>query len=155
MKKCLVVLLIVVLLMNVVGCGNKTKDMNELFKPKYEELFAEDERWLVSPFWSFDSDGNWMEIKTQPYTEERLNGFLKNNDFVNYNADSKSNELANTYAWDLIQQFNDELGMSAATKKMKETNALMGMQTQENDDYKISWSYHPDTGLVVLYEVNN
>ena len=34
---------------------------------------------------------------------------------------------------------------------MLKTNALMGRQTEENDKYKVAWSYHPDDGLEVTY----
>lgn len=33
-----------------------------------------------------------------------------------------------------------------------ETNALMGRQREENDKYRVSWTYHPNRGLEVTYE---
>ena len=34
---------------------------------------------------------------------------------------------------------------------MMNTSALMGRQVEENDKYKVSWTYHPDDGLTVTY----
>jgi len=52
-----------------------------------------------------------------------------------------------------IKFINAELGFSAALyDKMMETTALMGRQTEENTKYRVSWTYHPDRGLEVMYE---
>lgn len=57
------------------------------------------------------------------------------------------------HALDAIQHANIELGFSGALyDKMLNTNALMGRQTEENKKYRVSWTYHPDEGLEVLYE---
>ena len=55
---------------------------------------------------------------------------------------------------DFIEQVNIDLGFSAAlSEKMNTTSWDMGRQTQENDDYIVSWTFHPDKGLEVMYEV--
>ena len=52
-----------------------------------------------------------------------------------------------------IQYANEALGFNGALySKMLETNSLMGRQSEENRKYKVSWSYHPDDGLEVIYE---
>ncbi len=52
-----------------------------------------------------------------------------------------------------IQYANEEFGFSGAVySKMMETSALMGRQSEENDKYIVSWTYHPDDGLEVTYE---
>ncbi len=61
-----------------------------------------------------------------------------------------------TEAADAIQDINRELGFSSALyQKMIETRALDGRQYDENDRVKVSWTYHPDEGLVVTYEKKN
>ena len=40
------------------------------------------------------------------------------------------------------------------TEKMASTRALDGMQSQNCGDFTVSWTYHPDNGLKVIYEVN-
>lgn len=52
-----------------------------------------------------------------------------------------------------IQFANEELGFSSSVyDQMMETTALMGMQSEENGKYRVSWSYHPNKGLEVRYE---
>lgn len=52
-----------------------------------------------------------------------------------------------------IKYANEELGFNGSLySKMTETSALMGRQSEENDKYKVSWTYHPNNGLVVTYE---
>jgi len=48
---------------------------------------------------------------------------------------------------------NTKLGFSDAVyRKMLQTSALMGRQSEENSKYRVSWTYHPDSGLEVMYE---
>lgn len=35
---------------------------------------------------------------------------------------------------------------------MKMTRAIDGAQTDENEHFKVTWTYHPDEGLNVIYE---
>ena len=56
-------------------------------------------------------------------------------------------------ALEAIQYVNEELGFNGALyDQMLKTNALMGVRTEENDKYKVSWTYHPDDGLEATYE---
>lgn len=56
-------------------------------------------------------------------------------------------------ALEAIKYANEELGFNGSLySKMMETSALMGRQSEENDKYKVSWTYHPDDGLKVTYE---
>lgn len=56
-------------------------------------------------------------------------------------------------ALEAIKYVNQELGFNGAVyDRMMETNALMGRQSEENDKYRVSWTYHPDEGLEVTYE---
>lgn len=43
---------------------------------------------------------------------------------------------------------------SSVAEKMSSTRALDGMQSQNCGDFTVSWTYHPDNGLKVIYEVN-
>ncbi len=52
-----------------------------------------------------------------------------------------------------IRFLNERFCFSAAVyRKMMETTALMGRQSEENGKYRVSWSYHPSRGLEVMYE---
>ena len=50
-----------------------------------------------------------------------------------------------------IRYANDELGFPGVYSQMLNTSAIMGRQTDENSKYKVSWTYHPDDGLTVIY----
>lgn len=51
-----------------------------------------------------------------------------------------------------IKHANTALGFdSGLYDQMLQTNALMGRQTEENNKYRVAWSYHPDDGLEVTY----
>ena len=52
-----------------------------------------------------------------------------------------------------IFMMNSKLKFSEALKnKMSTTRAIDGTQNDENDKFKVSWTYHPDNGLQVIYE---
>ena len=54
-------------------------------------------------------------------------------------------------ALEAIKYANEELGFPGVYSDMLRTTALMGRQTEENNKYKVSWTYHPDDGLTVTY----
>ncbi len=37
--------------------------------------------------------------------------------------------------------------------KMQRTNALAGIQSEVHNSYRVSWTYHPDNGLEVMFEM--
>ena len=51
-----------------------------------------------------------------------------------------------------IRYANDELDFPGVYSLMLNTTALMDRQSEENSKYKVSWSYHPDRGLEVMYK---
>ena len=52
----------------------------------------------------------------------------------------------------LIEKANKYMGFTSALyKKMLNTRALDGTQKDENDWVSVSWTYHPDQGLEVIY----
>lgn len=52
-----------------------------------------------------------------------------------------------------IQFMNGKCGFpDSVYKRMMSTSALMGQQSEENKKFRVSWTYHPDRGLEVLYE---
>lgn len=51
-----------------------------------------------------------------------------------------------------IKSANEELGFNDSLYvKMENTSSLDGMQTEENNKIEVSWKFHPDTGLQVIY----
>lgn len=89
--------------------------------------------------WMFQRLDNFFAIDTHP------------EEWDTRTLDWSGNE--EKHALEAIQHANTELGFSRAVyEKMLNTNALMGRQTEENEKYRVSWTYHPDNGLEVMYE---
>ena len=56
-------------------------------------------------------------------------------------------------ALEAIKYANEALGFNGSVySRMLNTTALMGRQSEENSKYRISWTYHPNSGLEVTYE---
>lgn len=67
-------------------------------------------------------------------------------------ADSKNKYDTDTY-YDILKIIRKLDLPSSLEDSMNTTNALMGKQTESYDDYEVSWSYHPDNGLDVIFSV--
>lgn len=89
-------------------------------------------------------DDSYMEIDTNPYDRDYDELELwQQVTFERTQSDSIKG----------IRFLNERFGFSAAVyRKMMETTALMGRQSEENGKYRVSWSYHPSRGLEVMYE---
>lgn len=78
-------------------------------------------------------DGSYLQIDTNP---------------------SDLDDYTSTIAWEYVEDVNKELDFTEAlSKKMEQTRALDGTMEEENDDVKVSWTYHPDNGLEVTYSL--
>lgn len=65
-------------------------------------------------------------------------------------------DFSSTEAWELIKKLNDALDLPEAVEtKMETTRAMDGRITQTYGKITVSWTYHPDKGLQVLYEKSN
>ena len=125
-----VAIVAVIIAVITLGGGSK-KDFNDL----YPDLDAE--RWCT-----IASDGSYMKIDTNPNNKD-------GDDFTW--SDYESFVLP---ANEKIEQINKELGFSDALyEKMNSTTWSMGKQTDSNENYTVTWTYHPDKGLEVMYEL--
>ena len=98
------------------------------FNDQYSDLA--DKSWC-----EIAEDGSWIQIDTNPY-----------------NIDDYSNALA----WGAIESINADLGFSSAiSEEMKTTRALDGKQSATAGKYTVTWSYHPDRGLLAIYKIND
>lgn len=85
------------------------------------------------------ADGSYLKIDTNPNNED--------DDSIFYNVAVAQDSL------NAIKFVNEKLGFpDSLYQKMVSTTALMGRQTEENKKFVVSWSYHPDKGLEVMYE---
>ena len=95
------------------------------FESKFSDI--QQETWCT-----IASDGSYMTIDTNP---------------------SNIDDYYSSSAVSAVERVNRELGFSdSVMSKMRQTRALDGRQSDENDKYKVSWTYHPDQGLEVTYE---
>lgn len=83
---------------------------------------------------------NYFSLDTDPYEgmDEGMRALLL--------PDTQTNTL------EAIRYANNELGFPGSVySDMLKTSAMMGRQSEENNKYKVSWTYHPDHGLEVTY----
>jgi uncharacterized membrane protein YvbJ len=103
------------------------------FSKKYSEF--NDVAWC-----DVDPSGEWISFDTNPY---------------DFDSDDYPS-LATMYmsdATDAIQEVLDDLNFSSAVyQKMLSTTWSQGIQSEENNKYVVSWSYHPEKGLEVMFE---
>lgn len=110
--------------------GSKFDFNKEYYDIKYE-------KWCT-----IADDGTWMMLDTNPTDMD--------SDDMGYSYYAEVYTPCN----DEIEKVNAELGFSSAVyKKMGETTWSQGRQTESNDKFTVSWTYHPDKGLEVMYEV--
>lgn len=89
-------------------------------------------------------DDSYLKIDTNPYDQSV--------DELTY-VELSTFDQVQTDSLNGIKFVNERLGFTDALySKMMGTTALMGVQTEENDKYCVSWTYHPDNGLEVMYE---
>lgn len=89
------------------------------------------------------NDGSWISIDTNP-DDLDSDGYSYLLWMLAYFDDTEA----------AIKNINKELGFNDAVyKRMQETTAIQGRQSEENDKYKVSWTYHPDRGLEITWEV--
>lgn len=134
-KKNLTVIGIVIILITVciLLITNFIKTNAIDFSEKYSYMADE-------PYCTIASDGSYIELDSNPYDYD--------NDSYLYIISDYTIEVVNA-----VEQINSDLGFTQAlSQKMNETNALQGKQFEENDKYQVTWTYHPDKGLNVIYE---
>ncbi len=130
MKKKMVALLLAigVLMVGIVGCGNKGPD----FQALYDEY--------CDPIWAaVGSDGSYLTIDTNPFNQEGVGIAYEDSAYAILEVDE---------AMGLPESLYNDMGS---------TTAMMGKQSETFSDVgvTVSWSYHPDNGLEVTYKLTN
>ena len=65
-------------------------------------------------------------------------------------------EMNFSWVWDDIVDINKMLGLpDSLNEKLKTTRSIDGRQSESFDNVDVSWTYHPDNGLEVIYEAKN
>ena len=98
--------------------------------PDFDALY---EKYCDASYASVGTDDSYLSIDTNPYNID---------DYFDSDASNA------------IQNVNLALGLpDSVLQRMEETNALQGVQTYDNDEIEVSWTYHPDNGLEVTYSL--
>lgn len=140
MKKFIAILMVAVMSLSLIACSeDKAETLSPREQAKQKLADAHKEKCTgdgASTYAKLSDDGLALTIDTNPYDSKYSNDY----------------ELDATAA---VFAVNSYLGFPTSVKeKMQSTRALDGMQSQECGDYMVTWSYHPDNGLKVIYEVN-
>lgn len=73
---------------------------------------------------------------------------------VDTNPDDKD-EYIEMDAYYAVEKINKDLGFPESVyERMNTTSALDGRQEYDIEEYTVSWKYHPDNGMEIIYEVN-
>lgn len=100
-------------------------------KPNFNAVYKEycDSTWAI-----VSEDGSYLKIDTNPNNID---------DYFDYDA------------YQAVSLVNDALGLpESLLEKMGSTRALDGTQVQRYENITVTWTYHPDNGLEVIYEAN-
>lgn len=127
------VAVVAVIVVVCLGGGIGKKDFNDLYPQLDEEMWC-----------TVAEDGSYLKIDTNPF-------------------DTDSDDFTLSYyenyfmpADEMIQQINKDLGFpDALYEKMTTSTWSMGKQSDSNKNYTVSWTYHPDKGLEVMYEIKD
>ncbi len=129
MKKTIVVIAVIAIISSLMSCSNNSGDRETVVKKDFRDMYTE------KIYCDIASDGSWMKIDTNP------------NNFDDY---------ADTNAFTMIQLVNYELGFpSWVWEDMCATRSLDGRQSETHGRYEVSWTYHPNTGMEVIYKIIN
>ena len=124
-KKISIIFILVVVSLALAACGQSGYD----FENKFSDI-AENE-WIT-----IAEDGSFIRIDTNPRN-------VRGGDFS-----------TQFLAMEDLERVNEELGFSdALIARMTSTRALDGRQEEVGDTIRVSWSFHPNSGLVVMYEI--
>ena len=140
MKRIIVLAFVVAMCFSLVACGSNggskaTVDPVEEAKTKLAEAYDSCCGGLTDAYARIGSDNMSLVIDTRP-------------------TDGWASQYEDT-AIATILAVNLELGLpSSLTEKMSSTRALDGTQSQDCGAYTVTWNYHPENGLKVIYEVN-
>ncbi len=150
MKKFLLILLSLAVCIAMCACGNTQKDIDEKFDGVQESGVAdpkEESKSKLSDAYDAIADGpGASDYATLAYDKMSLVIDTNPNDgYFKY----ESNATAAVMAVNLYLELP-----SSISEKMSSTRALDGMQSQNCGSFTVSWTYHPDNGLRVIYEVN-
>lgn len=158
MKKYIVSVFVAFMLVTLSGCGNS--DKIESLESRLSELEAKNDT-LMS--WYEDIQAKEEEIEASKPDFEKIYESAPDDGTVSIAEDGLSltvdtnplnvEDYNSSEALTYIEEVNEELGLpDSLYERMVSTRAMDGTQSSEYDNVDVSWTYHPDNGLKVIYE---
>ena len=160
MKKAIILTLVLILMLSLTACGDAgtyKKAQSALEQGEYKQTIA-----------LLDSIPNYDD--TDKLRQQANAGVLTNiveeaggTEFCNIGSDgsfikldtnpSDIKDYYNPAYIQAVKDINIALGFSASLwEKMGQTRAMDGRLTDENEEFTVSWTYHPSSGMSALYE---
>lgn len=132
-----ILIVILVITSIVIISNNKKRHEAELAKIEEEknkiDLAKIYEKYCSSEWAYLSSDGSSLTIDTNP-------------------SNASYNKVAKEATYGFVN-VNNALGLpDSVLEKMKHTRALDGIQTETFEGLEVSWSYHPENGMEIIYE---
>lgn len=123
------IILIIALCSSDEGTSSKKKKSSQV---NFEKISEELE--LGSYYVNVASDNSYMEIDTNPLDLE---------------------DFSSLEAYNMVKKINRKLNLpESLDNKMDNTRSMDGRLQETYDKVTVSWTYHPDKGLEVMYEKN-
>lgn len=112
------------------GSARDTVQIEVTYGPDFRELYRQ---YCNSTWASAGSDGSYLSIDTNPF-------------------DWDDDGLAYPAAYYAVEKINNALGLpSSLYAEIGETRGIDGKQTRHYSGVTVTWSYHPDKGLEIMY----
>ena len=154
MKKTLVCIMIFCLLFSLCACGNKTEKI--VSQPEKAEIDFQNVLDEVKKEYEDDFSKYAKEAGYDLATIDDVGGYYVSKDSKSMMFESGTNYVQafiRAYRIKLLSTVFEKLDISSATlAKITNTRAIDGTQTDENDKVKLTWNYHPDNGLSIVFE---
>lgn len=116
---------IVIIIAVIAITANSGPNFKKIYKNHCESVWAE-----------VGSDNSFLTIDTNPFDEE-------------------DEGLAYYEAYTAVKTINEKLGLPASLfEEMGNTTSADGKQNETYGKVSVSWKYHPDSGLEVIYKKN-
>lgn len=113
-------------LMILMGCGSSSPITRSY--EKVSEEYPGAWEWC-----DLADDGSYLTIDTNPYDEDAY---------------------MSLDAYDMIMDINKELGFPESIgMRMGKTRSMDGIQNYDGEKVRAQWTYHPNDGLEVMYEL--
>ena len=130
-----------------------------LARAKYDDIVAEQA--AKDAAIAAEQDERETKARRLAALKNKLSEFVDLHQIGKVSSDGMSLEVNTTEkeAWHgesfhKITWINMGLGLpDSLADKMAQTRALDGRQTYDSGDISVSWSYHPNTGMNVIYEI--